>query len=837
MLDAETKARIDSARDILVGKVPDPKSQVEQITIALIYKFMDDMDRQSEELDGKATFFSGEFKKYVWNRLLDNRLSGYERLNFYAEGIEKMNTNKNIPQLFRDIFKGVFLPYRDPETLNLFLKEINGFTYDHSERLGDAFEYLLSVLGSQGEAGQFRTPRHIIDFIVAIVNPQKNETILDPACGTAGFLISSYKHILAQNTKERLGDKLTADERGRLMTNFCGYDISPDMVRLSRVNLYLHGFANPRIHEYDTLTSEERWDERYDVILANPPFMSPKGGIRPHNRFSIKATRSEVLFVDYIAEHLNVNARAGIIVPEGIIFQSQNAYKKLRKMLVENYLWCVVSLPGGCFNPYSGVKTSILLLDKSLVKRIDKVLFVKITNDGFDLGAQRRPIEGNDLPDALALIKKWKEDNKEVQEAQKRLAHAVSRKRLLESGDCNFSGDRYRDNGMRVSGKWPMVRLGEVCEFIRGVTYSKPDESSVPTGKAVLRANNIDVESHTLMLEEIKYLRDTTDLPDGKKLHKDDIFICTASGSKAHLGKVAFISHDTNFYFGGFMGAIRCKSSILPRYLFHQLTSLAYDRFIQNLTAGVNINNLKGSDLLDFEIPLPPLEVQEQIVAELGGYRKIIEGAKQIIANYKPTIRIDPNWQMVPLKEAAEINRLTIDPGEKYGSQEFCYIDISSIENGTGRVDFGNCLKGNEAPSRARRVVKKGDVLLSTVRPNLKAFACLDEVPDDAIASTGFAVLTPRINKVLSRFLWHLLFSDYVLSQMLSRMGRGAYPSINQADIESLKIPLPPLDVQQQIVAELESEQAIVDANRKLVEMYEHKIQAKLAEIWGETEN
>ena len=830
MLDAETKARIDSARDILVGKVPDPKSQVEQITIALIYKFMDDMDRQSEELAGKATFFSGEFKKYAWNRLLDNRLSGHERLNLYAEGTEKMNINKNIPQLFRDIFKGVFLPYRDPETLNLFLKEINGFTYDHSERLGDAFEYLLSVLGSQGEAGQFRTPRHIIDFIVSIVSPQKNETILDPACGTAGFLISSYKHILAQNTKDRPGDKLTADERGRLMTNFCGYDISPDMVRLSRVNLYLHGFANPRVHEYDTLTSEDRWDERYDVILANPPFMSPKGGIRPHNRFSIKATRSEVLFVDYIAEHLNVNGRAGIIVPEGIIFQSQNAYKKLRKMLVENYLWCVVSLPAGCFNPYSGVKTSILLLDKSLAKRIDKILFVKIENDGFDLGAQRRPIEGSNLPGALKAILKWRDVGKDPQE---KIAHAVSRKRLLESGDCSLSGDRYRDKGIRVSGKWPMVRLGEVCEFIRGVTYSKPDESSVPTCKSVLRANNIDVESHTLMLEEIRYLQDSIDLPDGKKLRKGDIFICTASGSKAHLGKVAFIPHDTNFYFGGFMGAIRCKSSILPRYLFHQLTSSAYDRFIQNLTAGVNINNLKGSDLLDFEIPLPPLEVQEQIVAELDGCRKIIEGAKQIIANYKPTIKIDPNWPIVTLKEAAEINRLTIDPVDKYGSREFYYIDISSVENGTGRVTFGKRIIGIEAPSRARRVVAQGDVLLSTVRPNLKAFACLDKVPSDAIASTGFAVLTPRNTQVLSRFLWYLLFVDCVLSQMLSRMGRGAYPSINQADVESLKIPLPPLDVQRRLVTELEAERAIVDANRKLVEMYEHKIQAKLAEIWG----
>src|SRR5438445_172242 len=224
MHDTDTKSRIDSARDVFVGKVPDPKSQVEQITIALIYKFMDDMDRQSEELGGKATFFAGQFKKYAWNNLLDKRIGGQERLNLYAEGIEKMNANKNIPQLFRDIFKGVFLPYRDPETLNLFLKEINGFNYDHSERLGDAFEHLLNVLGTQGDAGQFRTPRHIIDFIVAIVDPKKDETVLDPACGTAGFLISSYKHILRANTDANGQVKLTPDEKGRLAKNFKGYD-------------------------------------------------------------------------------------------------------------------------------------------------------------------------------------------------------------------------------------------------------------------------------------------------------------------------------------------------------------------------------------------------------------------------------------------------------------------------------------------------------------------------------------------------------------------------------------------------------------------------------------
>ena len=201
MLDVETKRRIDSCRDILVGKVPDPKGQVEQITIALIYKFMDDMDAQSVYMGGKPSFFSGEFEKYAWSSIFDPRTSGHELLALYGEALVKLEKNPKIPQLFRDIFKNAYLPYRDPETLRAFLKEISKFTYDHSERLGDAFEYLLSVLSSQGEAGQFRTPRHIIDFIVEVVKPQKHEKILDPACGTAGFLISAYKHILKNNPK------------------------------------------------------------------------------------------------------------------------------------------------------------------------------------------------------------------------------------------------------------------------------------------------------------------------------------------------------------------------------------------------------------------------------------------------------------------------------------------------------------------------------------------------------------------------------------------------------------------------------------------------------------
>lgn len=430
MLDKDTKRRIDTCRDILVGKVPDPKSQVEQITVALIYKFMDDMDLEAEELGGERKFFTQDYERYRWAKLVAPGVSGQEMLNTYSEALTKMVENDQLPPLFRSIFRNAYLPYRDPETLRSFLREIDSFTYDHSERLGDAFEYLLSVLGSQGDAGQFRTPRHIIDFMVEIIDPTKNEVILDPACGTAGFLISAYKHILKTNSSYVVngngkheeadaaeqalespmrfpGDLLSQDDRSRLAGNIKGYDISPDMVRLSLVNLYLHGFADPKVEEYDTLTNEEKWTQTADVILANPPFMSPKGGIKPHTRFQVQSKRSEVLFVDYIAEHLNPNGRAAIVVPEGVIFQSQSSYVALRRMLVDSYLAAVISLPAGVFNPYSGVKTSILVLDRAVAKASDHVAFFKIENDGFQLGAQRKAQKGSQLPQVKEELLKW----------------------------------------------------------------------------------------------------------------------------------------------------------------------------------------------------------------------------------------------------------------------------------------------------------------------------------------------------------------------------------------------------------------------------------------------
>ena len=823
MLDAQTKSRIDSARDILVGKVPDPKSQVEQITIALIYKFMDDMDRQSEELGGKTTFFTGEFKKYRWANLLDKRLGGNERLLLYAEGIEKVNEGKNIPQLFRDIFKGVFLPYRDPETLNLFLKEIAGFSYDHSERLGDAFEYLLSVLGTQGDAGQFRTPRHIIDFIVAVVDPKKNETVLDPACGTAGFLISAFKHIVRNN------ENLTPDERARLMTNFRGYDIAPDMVRLSRVNMYLHGFPNPIIHEYDTLTSEERWDERCDVILANPPFMTPKGGIRPHNRFSIKAKRSEVLFVDYIAEHLNPSGRAGIIVPEGIIFQSQNAYKALRKMLVENYLWAVVSLPAGVFNPYSGVKTSILFLDRNLARRTDDVVFVKGENDGFDLGAQRRPIEKNDLPEALKILN----DHKKAQKSQEgKIALTVSRKYLLESGDVNLSGDRYRVVAA-VQSKWPMVRLGEVAlEIKSGFACGTSDDNSA--GVPHFRPMNISTDG-LLVWVGTKYISEDFFADKSDYLLRAGDVLFNNTNSKELVGKTCLVDQENRAGYSNHLTRIRLD---LSRMMPQLLALLLHEKwrkgeFLNLCNKWVGQAGVNNTLLAAVEIPLPPLAIQRQIVAELDGYQKVIEGARQILANYKPSIRIDPNWSTKKIRDLCELVRGSsprpkVDP-RFYGGDVPRLMVADVTRDGmyvTPRTDFLT-----EEGSKRSRFMKAGEVVMAVSgNPGLASILKIDAYIHD-----GFVGFRNLSNELLPEFLYSTLayFKEHNDSQSIG----AVFKNLTTDQIKELDIPVPPADMQHEIVADLQAERALLEANRKLMELFEKKIQSKLAEVWGEEEN
>jgi len=828
MLDTDTKRRIDTARDILVGKVPDPKSQVEQITIALIYKFMDDMDAESEEFGGKRKFFAKEFARYGWAKLMRSGLGGHEILNLYAEAIAKMPENPGIPLLFRDIFKNAYLPYRDPETLKMFLKVIDEFTYDHSERLGDAFEYLLSVLGSQGDAGQFRTPRHLIDFMVEIIDPKKTETVLDPACGTAGFLISSYKHILKANTDAQGNSTLTPDDKGRLARNFKGYDISPDMVRMSLVNLYLHGFADPHIAEYDALTSQDRWNEYADVILANPPFMSPKGGIKPHKRFSVQSKRSEVLFVDYMAEHLTPNGRAGIIVPEGIIFQSQNAYKQLRKMLVENSLVAVVSLPAGVFQPYAGVKTSILILDKSLAKKTGTIAFFKIGNDGFGLGAQRREIDKNDLPQAKVEIGEYLRRlraGKSVADFQPTLGLIVEKKKVAANGDYNLSGERYRE-GEATNFQFPQVELGSICKPEYGFTASAEDKGDA----RFVRITDIAPDGR-IRKDEPKFIKLTHE-SEPYLLKKGDLLVARTG---ATFGKTMLYDEEYPAVFASYLIRLRFQQDcLLPEFYWSFAQSEKYWEQARNLATGGGQPQFNGNALTQIKIPLPPMEVQKEIVAEIEGYQKVINGARAVLDNYRPHIPVHPDWPEMQLGEVCRF----IDYRGKTPEKTTSGIPLITAKNvRDGFIDpepREYIAEANYDSWMTRGIPQIGDVLFTTEAP-LGNAAQITSTDRFALAQRLIA-LCPNRELLIGGFLKDVLLSKRMREIIFARQSGTTVYGIKASVLKEIRIPVPPLAIQQAIVAEIEAEQALVAANRELIARFEKKIQATLARIWGEDE-
>ena len=811
MLTKDIKKTIDNARDILVGKIPNPQSQIEQITIAMIYKFMDDMDLETVEFGGERQFFSGEMEKYAWSKLMSAQLGAEARMNLYTEALDKLPLEQSIPKLFRDIFKGAYLPFRDGQTLSLFLKEINDISYNNSENLGNGFEYLLSIMGSQGDAGQFRTPRHIIDFIVDIVKPTKNDTILDPACGTAGFLISAYKYIDKQaKTTNQL---LTPDELKGLAENIQGYDISPDMVKLALVNMYFHKFKEPKIYEYDTLTKLDRWDNYFDCILANPPFMTPKGGIQPHNRFGIKANRSEVLFVDYIMEHLNSTGRAGIIVPEGIVFQSANAYKELRKKLVEeNILYAVVSLPSGVFQPYSGVKTSILLLDKQLAKKTDKILFVEIQNDGFDLGAQRREIDKNDLPEAIEIINQWQNIINSHSElnleslTKSKLVMIVEKSKIAENEEYNLTASKYKITQDYSNCKWDKVKLETICDLYQPQTITGKD--LIDDGEFLVYGANGVIGRYD------------------KYNHEDSEIALTCRG--ATCGTVNFTTPKS--WITGNAMVVKPKNNFVSKlFLYYLLKNMN----LSSVISGAAQPQITRTNLAPLEVVLPPLEVQKEIVKELDGYQAVIDGAQKVIDNWKPTLPINPNWTIFNIEEIAEfISGITLaikDNADPNGVPILSIANVSEEGKIVGEYDRVNV--GNKNVNYAQ----KDDLLFNwrNGSKHLVGKTAYYDLEEEAIFGSFLLGIRPNKSIVNPKYLWILLNNYRKEGVYLNYMRESVNGLFNKEELKTLDILLPPLEEQEEVVSKIDEEEKAIEECKKLIEIHKQKINNKIQSIWN----
>ncbi len=488
-------------------------------------------------------------------------------------------------------------------------------------------------------------------------------------------------------------------------------------------------------------------------------------------------------------------------------------------MLIETSLYAVVSLPAGVFNPYAGVKTSILFLNKNLSKKTGKILLVKVNHDGFGLGAQRRKIKENDLPLALDIIKKYKQsiiESKEIEfnSNEEKLAHVVKKEKIAESGDYNLSGDRYKETVI-YSGKWDFVELGEACKD-RGEYGSGAKKIIYDGNVRYIRITDIDNDGNLKAVDIVS----PSIIEEKYFLQKGDLLFAR-SGS---VGRCYLHKFETGKYqFAGYLIRFKTdKSKILPDFIFYLTKSEYYWNWIKIQSKTGTLTNINAKQFSSLKIPLPPLEIQEQIVAELENYQKIIDGARQVVENYKPTFKIDPEWEIIELENVAKIISGQSPKGKYYNQNR------DGLPFYQGKKEFTEMYidKAKKWTTQITRVAEKGDILMSVRAP----VGPVNFSTQKICIGRGLAAIRPN-KKIEPMYLFNYLKA---IEANICGNGGSVFDSISSGQIRKIKIPLPPLKIQKTLTEQFEKEQKAIDANKELIMIFENKIKDKIADVWGE---
>lgn len=641
------------------------------------------------------------------------------------------------------------------------------------------------------------------------------------------------------------------------------------MVKLSKVNLFLHGFPDPAIHIYDSLSNDARWHEK-----------------------------AEVLFTDYIAEHLTPEGRGGIIVPNGIVATTQNDYVKLRKFLVEDSLVAVVSLPAGVFKPYSGVKTSILFLDKKLARTAKEILFLKITADGFDLGDKRNPIEANDLPEAERVVKAWlkgmlngqsanatgamcstkgappsqpgaspQETNPTTRQGLKARPNiraddgsglqpsemilndapgalpqagmgsavgakvvwkAVEKRELLEHRACSLQAEGFV-GGEAARSDARMISFEELCVRMQyGLSVPLNRNGS---GTPCFRMNEIPggvaTDSGVMKRAEIS----AADVAK-YRLNRGDLLF-NRTNSFEHVGRTGIFDLPADYVFASYLIRLEINSELAePRYINAFMNSARFQKGIKSRASrAVNQANISASALAGYEIPLPPLEDQRRIVAEIEGYQKILDGARQILAGYWPDLPIDPDWETTPLGEIADVKLgKMLDKTKHRSGRVMPYLRNVNVR--WGNIETHDLLEMYFEDDELERFgLTDGDVLVCEGGEPGRAAVWDGRFPDlkyqKALHRVRFKI--PYEPKLLVYFLQALAKTK----EWEGRFHGATIKHFTREMFIELPVPVPPIEEQRRIVSELDAEAAQMEAVRSLLPRFEDKIQRVLDRVWG----
>ena len=450
MVTGEVKNKVDKIWEIFwTGGITNPLTVIEQFTYLLFIKGLDDRQNDLDQnaailgIESKAIFAPKE-QHLRWQNI--KQLSAEQMFQVFTDSTDGVftfikNLGNGKSAAFSKYMEDALFMIPKPGMLQKIVTAIDQLGMNGKDNKGDLYEYLLSKVATSGTNGQFRTPRHIIEMMTALMRPQPKDIIMDPAAGTSGFLVAAGEYLNTHH-KELFTDPDLKDHYNRTM--FFGYDMDQTMLRIGAMNMMLHGVEQPNIQYRDSLSDQNPDREVCTLILANPPFKGSLDydSVSPDLLKVTKTKKTELLFIALMLGMLKTGGRCATIVPDGVLFGSSNAHKKLRKELVENHcLTGVISMPSGVFKPYAGVSTAVLLFEKTGIGGTDQVWFYDMTADGFSLDDKRQPVDTNDIPDILA---RW--ESKAVEKDRKRTdkSFLVPKSEIVDNG-YDLSINRYKE--------------------------------------------------------------------------------------------------------------------------------------------------------------------------------------------------------------------------------------------------------------------------------------------------------------------------------------------------------------------------------------------------------
>jgi type I restriction enzyme M protein len=445
------------------GGIANPLTVIEQISFLMFARLLDVMETTAERRADRTKKpihrrFTGPDDPRRWKNF--KQKDAAEMLRVVRDEVFPFFRKLNGGTTFGEYMQDAQLMIQKPTLLVSAVNMIDNLPITGGDAKGDLYEYLLGKLTTAGINGQFRTPRHIIRFMVELLEPKPTETIGDPACGTAGFLVGTMQYLTETHTSAK--GKLEGEDGETIYTGdllepyrdhiqnemFHGFDFDATMLRIASMNLMLHGVDNPDIHYQDTLSNSfpEKFPSQatggFDVILANPPFKGSldEGDVHPTLTQAVKTKKTELLFVTLILRMLKKGGRSATIVPDGVLFGSSKAHAALRTILVkDNQLEAVISLPSGAFKPYAGVSTAIVIFSKG--GKSDYVFFYDVEADGYSLDDKRDPVSANDLPDALV---RWR-GRSAKKDTDRTGQHFMVPMKEIESKGFDLSINRYKE--------------------------------------------------------------------------------------------------------------------------------------------------------------------------------------------------------------------------------------------------------------------------------------------------------------------------------------------------------------------------------------------------------